>query len=87
MSRVYHDRFTKLVEAKEKVYLSKDPGMRQYLIAKKALAKMKNRGLQSTFIPKECFTCGAENQAHPETGHCFICNTDNWAECGTTPKQ
>lgn len=46
----------------------------------KEVAKIKNKGLTPDIdTDYYCLTCGSRTgEEHPETGYCFICNTDNW---------
>jgi len=74
------ERFDALVKANSKIYLSKDPGIRQHLIAYKIKTRLKNKGIEPyiSFEPHKCLTCGTINKAHPDTSFCFVCDTDNW---------
>ena len=74
------EEFEKLVRANKRIFRSKDPKIRQYLLGVKAKAKIDNAGL-TPYVGEQnykCLTCGTVNKSHPETSYCFVCNTDNW---------
>lgn len=47
------------------------------LSARKLQVEADNNGVRPYTGRHVCQTCGS-NKQHPETGYCFVCNTDNF---------
>ena len=61
-------------------YRSRDPKMKHLICVLKEQAAIRNAGL-TPHIDKTyyCATCGSRSgKCHPDTGYCFLCDTDNW---------
>lgn len=77
------DQFNHLVKIGAKIYLTKDPDLQAYLNEVKIKVKEQNKGLKPYLGTScqgflKCRTCNNVAKAHPETGYCFVCGTDNW---------
>jgi hypothetical protein len=80
---IIEQQFNDLVRKNHRVYLIKDPEIRNFLKNRKLTVAKQNRGIkpqeQSAKLPHyKCLTCGTKDKENPLTGYCFICDTDNW---------
>lgn len=77
---INHITFNKMVSRGEKIYLSKDPGVIEFIENRKKRIRKQNEGVKPDIDKRyRCLTCNNRTgKEHPETGFCFICNTDNW---------
>lgn len=55
-------------------YLRENPDL---LEVRKREVAILNSDTEAIISDCECETCGSM-QEHPDTGYCFICDTDNW---------
>lgn len=75
------ERFDEMVKSGKKIYLSRNPFLKNHLIQVKSEAAKSNANLTPYVDDRggsKCNTCGSVNLAHPITSYCFVCDTDNW---------
>ena len=62
------------------LHRSRDPKMKFLVSVLKERATRLNAGLEPSVDKRYyCATCGSRSgKCHPDTGYCFLCDTDNW---------
>lgn len=71
--------FDQLVRTNQRVSLSKNKDIIEELKRRKSQAAKEFKGIKPDLSSDWfCKTCANKKYHHPETGYCFICDTDNW---------
>lgn len=72
--------FEEMVSTGQKVYRSKNKDIIRYLKDRIRKIRLDNKGIMPDITNHKwkCLTCGRKDKGHPETGFCFVCDTDNW---------